>query len=70
MKANIRRPGILIISAENEIESYALDKWMHDNWDNCNGTLKKENNKMFEIELNYNCEYINPKRIHPANFIK
>ena len=53
MKADIKSNGILIISAKNGIESYALDKWMHENWDNCNGTLKPDRNRMFEIELNY-----------------
>ena len=70
MKATIKMNGILVITAESEIESYALDKWMHENWGNSNNLLKKDLNKMFEIELNYNCEYINNQRIHPANFLK
>lgn len=31
MKAELRKDGQLVISSENELESYALSKWVQDN---------------------------------------
>ena len=66
MKATINREGALIISSESGLESYALDKWMKDNWDNCNGTLKPNSNRKFRVELS---DYEYKQKIHP-NFLK
>jgi hypothetical protein len=34
MKTSINKDGILTIKSENEIESYALNKWLKDNYRN------------------------------------
>jgi len=34
MKTSINKDGILTIKSENEIESYALNKWLEDNYRN------------------------------------
>ena len=42
MKATIEGLGTLVIIAENDIESYALKKWMEDYWNFCEGGLKSD----------------------------
>ena len=69
MKADIKSTGVLVISAENGLESYALEKWMNDNWDGLNGSLKADSNKQFQIELN--CPWFDDfRKIHLANIMK
>ena len=43
MKVEINKDGMLRISAGTELEAYALDKWLKDNYDGCQGFIKGDN---------------------------
>jgi hypothetical protein len=43
MKAEINEKGTLLIFAENETESYAMDQWELNNRDGCSTQFKSKN---------------------------
>lgn len=54
MKATINEHGVLEIKAENALESYALNRWIDDNFSNPNeGAI---NTKNISINIGFNKE--------------
>jgi len=39
MKATIDKDGILLVTAENELECYALSRWIDESFDENNGFI-------------------------------
>jgi len=58
MKAEIKENGLLIVSAENELESYAIRKWVLDNTELISNP---EINKSIAICYGVNEEFGNDK---------
>jgi hypothetical protein len=42
MITTIDKDGLLLVKAETDIESYALNKWVKDNIHECTGDINKE----------------------------
>jgi hypothetical protein len=43
MKAEINENGTLIISSETNLESYAIQKWIDENFEACSKNMKRDN---------------------------
>jgi hypothetical protein len=53
MKAEINEVGTLIVSAENKIESYALDQWWDNNINGCTLQFKEAQPRCFGVDNRY-----------------
>jgi len=57
MKAEIKQNGNLIITPENEIENYALDKW----WEGFNAKQKETITvNLFVVDYSEPCKAVKP----------
>jgi hypothetical protein len=53
MKAEIDENGILAVSAENKLESFALDQWFNKNINGCTLQFKEEHPRCFVVDNRY-----------------
>jgi hypothetical protein len=51
MKTEIDERGILIVSAKNSLESFALKMWSEKNINQCTGNFKEEPVRCFYIDI-------------------
>ena len=53
MKAEISKDGTLLVKAENDLESFALNKWYEENIDGCTLKFKSDSPRCFYIDSDY-----------------